>query len=192
MNNNDVKNPFITTNLLVHKEFSGTKHKRKCSARFEARSRSLSLSTTLFALKSHSPNVSYCNDSRTQRQAFSFFSSRCKGRVQKVREGRRKGAGGRGVSNVLCCERKERYVERLWTTTTTNSITDKARQDKGRNYVSKRASDSVHTVLAQRERGRECGREGARGHHHKPVIKRNGNGVLHSSSSVVAVKTHTI
>jgi len=68
-------------------------------------------------------------------QAFSFFSSRCKGRVQKVREGRR---GGRGISFVLCCERKERYVERLWTTTT-NSITDDTRQDKGRNYVSERA-----------------------------------------------------
>jgi hypothetical protein len=37
--------------------------------------------------------------------------------------------GARGISYILYCERKERYVERLWTTTT-NSITDKARRDK--------------------------------------------------------------
>ncbi len=70
-----------------------------------------------------------------------------------MREGRKeKGevGGQRGVSNVLCCERKESYVERLWTTTTTNSVTEKARRDKGRNYVSKRANDSMHTVLAHR------------------------------------------
>ncbi len=95
-----------------------------------------------------------------------------------MREGRR---GGRGISYVLCCERKERYVERLWTTTT-NSITDDTRQDKARNYVSERflahrpgaerdtqrsqlgerASDSLHTCSgAARERQRSQLREQA-------------------------------
>jgi len=70
---------------------------------------------------------------------------------------------------------------------------DETRQEKGRNYVSERASDSVHTVLAlaherererEREEGSEGGTMGGRGHQPqtKPVIK-NGteteNGTVH-------------
>jgi hypothetical protein len=80
-----------------------------------------------------------------------------------VREGRKeKGevGGQRGVSNVLCCERKERYVERLWTTTTTNSFTEKARRDETRQRSQLREQASqrfrAHRSGAQIERGREC------------------------------------
>jgi hypothetical protein len=120
MNNNAAKNPPYNHDLLVHKEFSRTKHKRKHSARVLRLS--LSLNNTLCLeiplskcelLQQRLAHTPQRLAERSTGQAFSFFSSRCKGRVQKVREGRRGGWGGRGVSNVLCCERKERYVERL-------------------------------------------------------------------------------
>jgi hypothetical protein len=76
----------------------------------------------------------------------------------------------------------------LWTTTTNsitgNSITDKARRDKTRqrSQLGEQASQRfrAHRSGAQRaERGRECGREGARGHQpqtsHKPERKRSIN-----------------
>jgi hypothetical protein len=72
------------------------------------------------------------------------------------------------------------YVERLWTTTTTNSITDKTRQ---RSQLREQASQRFrsHRSGAEREEGNVVGREqGAT--NHKPVIKQNGNGVLQSSS----------
>jgi hypothetical protein len=61
--------------LVVDEEFSRTKHKLNAphkAKRLSREARSLSLSLTLWLctstlspLKFHSPNVSYCNDSRT-------------------------------------------------------------------------------------------------------------------------------
>ncbi len=125
--------------------------------------------------------MNYCNDSRTHNDWQSAAQDKLF--LSSPQDAKEEYGWQRCFKRTLLRgEKKERCVERLWTTTTT-SIPDKARRDKtkGRNYVSKRASDSVHTVLAHRERqkGRECGREG--GMKGSPVIKRNENGVLHSS-----------
>jgi hypothetical protein len=96
MNNNAAKNPPYNHDLLVHKEFSRTKHKRKRSARFAARPLSLSLNNTL-CLEIPLSKCELLQQRLAKRsstgQAFSFFSSSCKGEYRRCGK---EGEGGGG------------------------------------------------------------------------------------------------
>ncbi len=183
-----LRTPLITTTSYFVKNFHAQSTNESAQRARVACLLSLSLNNTLCLEIPLSKCELLQRLAHTQRlaertgQAFSFFSSGCKGRIQKLREGRR---WGRGISYILYCERKERYVEWL-STTTTNSMTDKARRDKTKvaitwaseRFRAQRSGAERETKVAvtwaserfrahrfwRRERGREYGREGARGH----------------------------